>query len=283
MGLLNEILSRFTPPTVTPSEIAARYARVCDARPRLISALVSAMSTEALQEGGRRLGLMRNGFFVFHDEATMAVLMDYCIFNVYVEGENAVDRLLRNPPANLDTDDREFLLAIQNATFTLLTVTAVEPDVGCHVLNMHTDQLRFLADIGLSHSAKPGTLMVTRLLDFGDFVTTAGAVIPAGVMSDEQLNRWWKQSRELPLNDAEDPAPIIRQCLQSGLTEHVKFLEPGQDFPSDAFAPSGPARRSSLHRKQRALPSARAAPANNRCRCGSGKMYKNCCGKNRPR
>jgi hypothetical protein len=56
--------------------------------------LVKRLGKDVLDEGGRKLGLLKRGTLVFESEDEMAVLMDYCIFNVYRNGRNAAEQYL---------------------------------------------------------------------------------------------------------------------------------------------------------------------------------------------
>jgi hypothetical protein len=120
--------------------------------------------------------------------------------------------------------------------------------------------------------------MVTRLLDFGDFITTSGAALPIGVLDDDELDEWMQRIGAGVHVENFDPAPLIRKCLEVGASSHVRY--------EDAEAPhvSRPKRTYSLagsQARRRAEPKEKPPLATRRCRCGSGKMVKNCCGKRR--
>jgi hypothetical protein len=147
-------------------DVLTRYQRFRPIRFRLNDELVRRLPRDVLDEGARKLGILRRGVFVFDNEDESSVLMDYCIYNVFRRGRNAVEQYLCDCPPDPNSDEMACLGAMKQATYALVVVLRVEPGVGCHVRNLFTEEKRLLADIGLAKSARPGTLMATRLLDF---------------------------------------------------------------------------------------------------------------------
>jgi len=261
------------------ADIVARYQRLRPLRLRLNNKLVGRLSRDVLNKGAERLGLLRGDTFVFDDEGQMSVLMDYCIYDVRCEGRNAVDQYLRESPPDPDSEEMECLLAMQHATYGLVVVRRVERGIGCHVENLFTEESHLLLDTGLSQTAQDGLILATRVLDFGEFVTTSGVALPAGILNDDQLVEWQRELRSGRHEESLDPAVLIRQCLQSGASENVTYTERvGRTGPKARTTPS---RTKDSAQQQRLLARRNAgnATTNRRCRCGSGKMFKNCCGK----
>lgn len=261
------------------AEIAAFYKRLRPVRLRLNNELVGRLSRDVLEEGGDKLGILRRGMFVFDNEDESAVLMDYCIHNVYRRGRNAIDEYLRDCPPDADSEEMVCLQAMRGAKYAWVVVTGIEPGVGCHIKNLFTDETRLLVDVGFSRTAQPGVLLATRLLDFGAFVTTTGAALPMGILKGNELDAWQRKLSTGVYDEHEDPAPLIRGCLEQGASSYVRFEEPTASRRSDdreAFPPAGmPAQQRRTVAKRHS-----SKPAENRrCRCGSGKMFKNCCGK----
>jgi hypothetical protein len=266
-------------PTPDTRDLVARYQRLRRVCKELNSAMVGRLGRDALHEGGRRLGLLRGDTFVFDSEDETAVLMDYCLYHVRRNGRTAVEQYCLDHPPTPGTDEWTCLCAMQDAIHSMFRVDAVEPGVALAVTDLATDEQFLLVDIGLSQSAKPGTLFLSRLLLFDDFAATGGAAIPAGRLPPAELASFsarWKQV-STSRNADYDPAPLVREFLQRGATERVRYLD----------GPSSPVRDPQMlkaHRKERMtlLKQARKADDTRRCPCGSGKMFKNCCLK-RPR
>src|SRR5262249_28309654 len=99
------------------------------------SKLVKSLDLDVLEEGGTKLGIMRNGVLVFDSEDQSSVLMDYCIYNIYRRGRNAVTRMLEDsPPSN--PDELALLRAQTGAYYSIYRVGEVERGVGATLLDL---------------------------------------------------------------------------------------------------------------------------------------------------
>jgi hypothetical protein len=269
------------PKTTVSKDIVAHYKRLRPIRLRLNNELVRRLSRDVLNDGAKRIGILRGGIFVFENEDESAVLMDYCIYNVYRKGRNAVEQYLCDCPPDPDSDEMTLLRAMQHATYSLVAVLNVERGVGCRIRNLFTEETRLLVDMGFSKTAQPGAVIATRLLDFGDFVTTGGAALPVGILDEDELDAWQRKIRAGADDDHYDPAPLIRACLQKGASSNIRYEGLNAQLESDVGRGFPPARSSAERKRALANRHAGQAVANRRCRCGSGKMFKNCCGKRR--
>jgi hypothetical protein len=260
--------------SLSPQELVDRYQRLRAVCRRLNNAMVGRLPEGALQEGGRKLGLLQDDMFVLSDESQMDILMDYCLYHVRRNGRTPIEQYWLDHPPTPGSDEGTCLRAMQNAIYSLFRVDAVEPGAALAVTDVATDEQFLLVDIGLSQSAKPGTVFLSRLLLFDDFAATGGAAIALGRLPPAELASFsarWKRvatSRD----PGYDPGPLIREVLQQGASEHMHYLDP----------PSSPVRDPQMlkaHRKERIalLKQARKPAATRRCPCGSGKMLKNCC------
>jgi hypothetical protein len=278
MGLFGFLKRAPSQPTDT-AEIVAFYKRLRRVRLRLNNELVGRLSRDVLDEGGKKLGILRRGMFVFDTEDESAVLMDYCIYDVYRSSRNAIGQYLQENSPDPESDEMACLQAMREAKYALVLVTGIEPGVGCHIRNLFTDETRLLVDKGFSQTARPGVLLATRLLDFGAFVTTTGAALPLGILTSDESAAWQRKLSTGVDGGREDPAPLIRGCLERGASSHVRYEGSTPSRKSndrEDYRPIG-----ALAQQRRTL--AKRGPAkpagNRRCRCGSGKMFKNCCGK----
>lgn len=258
----------------SPQELVARYQRMRAVSTRLNNMLIQRLAADALREGGRKLGLLHDNTFVFDSEDETAVLMDYCLYHVQRNGRNAIEQYVSDHPPVAGTDEATCLRAMQDAIYSLFRVDAAEPDVGVAVTDVATDRQYLLVDIGLSRSATPGTVFFSRLLLFDDFATTNGAAIPLGQLPPEELPAFgadWKRVAAAQPADY-DPAPLIRECLQRGMTHQTRYLDPPRStLPPPLTADERRKRRAALRKLSN------KSGGNRRCRCGSGKMFKNCC------
>jgi hypothetical protein len=266
-------------PTQDFKDIVASYQRLRQTRFRLNNKLAGRLSRDVLDEGARKIGILKRGIFVFENEDEASVLMDYCIYNVSRKGRNAVEQYLCDCPPDPDSDEMACLRAMQRATYALVAVLRVEPGVGCQIRNMFTEETRLLADMGFSKTARPGAVIATRLLDFGDFLATGGAALAVGILTNDELDKWQRKLRAGADDERSDPAGLIRSCLQKGASSNIRYEGMNMQYRTDVAEGSPPAGNSAQPRAALARRHASKAATNRRCRCGSGKMFKNCCGK----
>lgn len=275
MGLLG-IGTSLSSQSMDFKDIVDRYQGLRSTRMRLNNEIVERLPICVLKEGAKKLGLFHGDMFVFDCEEETAVLMDYCIYNAYADGRNAVDQYLCDCPPDPDSDEMLCLQAMQRATYTIIVVLDVVPDVGCHVRNMFTEETRLLIDIGFSQSVQPCFVIATRLLDWGDYITTSGAALPFGVFDQDELESWQREMNEGEDDEDFDPAPLIRSFLENSASSYFRYEGVENQRRIDVGGGSG---RISA-KERRALEKRRTGkPENRRCHCRSGKMYKNCCGK----
>lgn len=259
-------------------DIVASYQRLRPIRLSLNNELVRRLSRDVLNDGAKRIGILHGGTFVFDNEDETSVLMDYCIHDVYRNGRNAVEQYLCDCSTDPNSDEMTCLRAMQSATYALVVVLGVEPGIGCNVRNLFSDETRLLADMGFSRTAQPGAVIATRLLDFGSFLATGGAALPVGIFDESELREWQRKLREGEDDHGFDPAPIIRACLRRGASSSIRYE--GRNTQRGSHVGSfSPTRTSSRRRKELAKRTAIKSVTNRRCSCGSGKMFKNCCGK----
>ncbi len=248
------------------AELVAHYKRLRAAGRKLSDKLVARLPKDVLEEGGRKLGIFREGTFVFDTEDEMAVLMDYCIYDVRRKGRNAIEQYLIESPPDPESIEMEHLRAMQHATYSIFFVESVIRGVGVTVRDILSEATLLIIDMGFASTAVPGALFASRLLRHEDFAMTGGAAIPIGAVPEsEQAAVANELSRAVAVDAGGyfDPAPLICRCRQLGCTSDIQYQDP-------AGRPIGRTRsiESNAPRKFN-----RNAP----CPCGSGRKYKKCC------
>jgi hypothetical protein len=264
------------------SEHAAKLARYKHLRQvglQLNNHLMQSLSKDILDEGGKDLGILKGKTLVLDTQDEIAVLADHCIYDVRRKGGNGIERYLAATPPPPDSDEMVLLQAMRAARFSLIRVEGTEPGVGLHVRDLLRDETLFLMDVAFSQSAPVGLVMAARIMAPEGMYQTTGAALPLGVLAGKELNDF-KQGigALLPFKDYHNLSPeqesklatlLLRNCLKMGAAEHVQYRDPGpQREQSWASAPGPASRRGHVGR-------------NDRCPCGSGKKFKNCCGSHR--
>ncbi|MGP0064457.1 MAG: SEC-C domain-containing protein [Isosphaeraceae bacterium] len=236
--------------------------------------LVESLSKETLDEGGRRLGFLKKGIFVFDTEEETAILMDYCIHNVYVDGRNAAQRYMdETPPPPRGSSEMLVLDAIQHAYYSIFRVESVERGVGVKVRDALRGNEAFMMDIGLGNSAQIGVTFASRVIPFEGFLMSGGASLPLGILDKPEdaeelakaLTHSTDPTRIGPLREADLAAMVIRASMKVGSTSRIRYETPGESSSRRAISGVEPERI--------------RANRNDPCPCGSGRKYKSCHGK----
>ncbi len=196
--------------------------------------------------------------------------MDYCIYDLYRNGRNAVERFLQDSPPPPDSDEMQCLNAMREAFYSVFVAESVIPNVGIIARDVVSDRSFLLVDVGFGKSAKPDLVFASRIISFGDFSMTCGAAIPIGLMPkgepDDLVNQLGKAMKSQG-SGKYDPAGLIKTCLNTGASQHVRYEDANQSIPRP-----GPGMERSRQVK---------VGRNDPCPCGSGKKYKHCCLKKR--
>jgi hypothetical protein len=260
------------------AEVLPTYRKFRQIGIQLNHSLVKTLSKETLNEGGRRLGILKGDTLVFENEDQTSVLMDYCIHNVWVDGQNAVQRYREQSPPPSGSDELAVLTSMLEGYYTVIEVVKTDPGAGLTVRDHLRGGALFLADIGMSQSADRGHFFATRLfvVEEAGFVMTGGAALPVTLPVffeiEAELDRKFGPESDFaelgPDQDAEFTASIIRICLDAGMGSHVAY---GSAAEQSSRTAKGVDRRA-----------ARLGNPNDTCPCGSGRKVKSCCGR-RPR
>jgi hypothetical protein len=259
------------------AEWLPRYRRLRQVGLERNNRLVKTLARSARDEGGQKLGILKRNALVLDTEDEIAVLMEYCLHDVRRHGLDAIERFLNESPPATDTDEWVLLNALRGAQYSLFVVESAESGVGIHVRDLLRDETRFLIDIGLGSTAAVGMVLAARVMTPDGMGMTTGAALPIGIMDPAERSRLMGRLRVRfpgmdfgnlsPEEASELTAAIIRTCLRRGAAERITYVEPG-----------------ALARPTRARLTRLPAPhigRNDPCPCGSGKIFKHCCGTRR--
>src|SRR5439155_15441259 len=115
------------------AELLPRYKHLRRVGLELNNRLVKTVSRSILDEGGKKLGILKRNVLTLDTEDEIAVLMDYCLHDVRRHGVNAVERYLAETPPVAEPDEVILLRALRQARYSLFVVESAEPGVGVHV------------------------------------------------------------------------------------------------------------------------------------------------------
>jgi hypothetical protein len=258
---------------MTASEQEALFADYRQTRSvgkQLNSKLVERLGKDVMEEGARKLGMLKKGVFMFETEDETSVLMDYCIYNVYRNGRNVVAQYLLDSPPPENSIEMRCLKAAQRAFYSLFVVEKALAGLGVLMKDLRTGDSVLVVDQGLGLSAQPNLVIATRLLVLPNFCMTGGAALALGVLPAKErdaIKKIVEQAAPAAGTSGFDPALLIRSALARGASSRVQYQDPGGTIHQ--AAKGGPI-----------VPDMRPS-RNSKCPCGSGKKYKQCCMKKR--
>jgi hypothetical protein len=218
--------------------MVAEYTRTRAISKALNNRLVETLSRSVLDEGGKKLGILRGDTLMLESEDEIAILMDLCIYNVRRQGLNAVERFLEKSPPPEDSDEMRILQGMRKAWYSLFQVTQVFPGRGVEASDILYERTTFIMDVSFSQSVVPGAMLATRVVPLKDFTMTGGAALP--IPDAAALTAIQRQAAEVVKRchittlqgltaeqDAELTATIIRGCLQEGAASMIAYEDPG--------------------------------------------------------
>ena len=163
---------------------------------------------------------------VLGSDDELAVLMDYCIFDLQEHGCGVIEQYLADSPPDRESDEMLCLRAMQQAIYSIFEIEETERRLGATVRNLLSHETFLVADLGLSHSARSGLLLASRMLFFDDFAMTGGAVLPVVVPEGQRRQDWLEKllrGGRPKGSGLSDPAPVIRECLKQDASMRVHY------------------------------------------------------------
>jgi hypothetical protein len=195
------------------------------------SAALGSVSTTALLDSARRLGLMRGRTITLGSEDEMNLVYDLMVHAGLGGRSSAIARYaakIQPPPGS---DEEKMLVAVRGAHFAVLEAERRDETVGIRVRDIVSNEEHWLIDEGLEASSALGQIFASRLMAVDDFVMTCGVVVP---MNELVLIEAWRSmprvasgSRIELMQDPRFATGIYRAALNVGAMEGVQFLDPG--------------------------------------------------------
>ena len=133
------------------TEVISRYKHLRTVGRNLNHKLVERLSKDVLYEGGKKLGILQRNTLVFNSEDETSVLMDYCIYDVYRNGRNAVEQYLVDSAPTPESDEMACLRAMQKAVYSLFVVESVMRGFGATVRDLLSNSLLSSLTWGLAY------------------------------------------------------------------------------------------------------------------------------------
>ena len=218
------------------AEIIDRYRRLRAVSKRHNSGAHKCLSSEALMEQARRLGLVHRRTLILNSEDELTLAYDLALYARQGGRRRPLDRYAAAQRFAPDSDEQRVLEAMLAAQFALIRVERRHPEAGLIVRDLIREHEFWLVDEGMEASAPIGLKMATRVYSPDNFHMAAGVFVPL----DNALLRNAIERRPLVLRMTSDQSAedrrfaeaIYREAIQAGVMERVRF----QDPPGEAGA-----------------------------------------------
>jgi len=176
------------------------------------------------------------------NETKVCILLDAAIYAWRFDGQTAVEKFFARNPQPEGTMEHEVAQAMLASRHQVVMVVEPFPPDTLRVSDLMSGESHLLADRSMSVTAKPGLILLSRLLYFRDFSTTTGAAMVVGddTQGDYAAGRQWIRDLvgvRLAAESVEEKTPSVEQesewtlsvvarGLQLGLADHIAFHEP---------------------------------------------------------
>ena len=219
------------------SELVNRYKELRAKSNELSKRLAEAVPKDVFEEVVKRLQMARGREIMQETYDEIVVLMDCAIFDIRRNGENFVQRFLRERPPAEGTDERMILEGMCSARHSLFRVLRVERGSGVLLLDGFREDHVFVWDVGFSQTARRGAMLACRIYSVDEVTMTTGAALP--------IDREWVDDLGPPLERYEDPVTgdldlsdpqtasdvaiiITRECVKAGASARIRYADVGE-------------------------------------------------------
>jgi hypothetical protein len=224
---------RLSNETVAPrsrAEILDRYRRFRAISRVHNSGALKRLSTEALLEQARRLGIARGRQLILNTEDEFPLLYDLAVYARQGGRKRPLDRYAAAQQFSPDSDEARVLDAMLAGRFALIRVERRHPKAGLILSDLMRKKEFWLVDEGLESTAPVGCKMATRVYAPEDFYMTAGASVPLdGVLLMSAIARrplLARMNSNKALDDRRFAEAIYREAIKAGVMERIRFRDP---------------------------------------------------------
>ncbi len=212
------------------AEIIDRYRRFRVVSKRHNSGALKCLSSEALMEQARRLGIARGRTLILDSEDELTLACDLALYARQGGRKRPLDRYAASQRFAPDSDEARVLDAMLAARFALIRVERRHSETGLIVRDLMREEEFWLVDEGMESSAPIGFKIATRVYSPGDFHMAAGVFVPLeGALLTNAFERrplLLRMNLDQTAEDRRFAEAIYREAIRAGVMERVRFQDP---------------------------------------------------------
>lgn len=211
-------------------DILARYLNFREISKTVHAEVLECISTDALLNHGRRLGLARGKTFLLEDMDETYYIYDLAIYTAPADRSRAIDRYAKSARFEAQSDEGVMLDAMRRSQFAILLIEQRHDEVGLIATDIIRNSQVWLVDVGLESSMDDGEMIATRIFTPGTFSMTAGAMVPFEIEMLDPVCRLLPQrlgNGELSriANDRRFAEAVYKVALAGGVTDRMAYLD----------------------------------------------------------
>jgi hypothetical protein len=205
------------------------YQELRSAGRELNDRLIKQLPKAAIEECGKKLGMLKKKTLVFGSENELSVLMDYSLYHYRRNGVGVVSRFLSMSPPSESSIEMALLKSMQKARYSLFVVKSATANRGVELIDVLSDEEIFLVDLSMSRSAPPGLMFGGHVLPMPGFHISSGAFLPMpySILEDEIpaiVNKFYSADHGLsPGQEAAFAAQVIRAALRANAMDSMSY------------------------------------------------------------
>jgi hypothetical protein len=221
-------------PRSSRDEVFARYRRFREISKQHHHEILAYISSDALLNQARRLGLARGKTLILEDMEEMNYVYDLAIHTASPQRSRAIDRFAGSARFAPGSDEALVLEAMRAARFSILLIERHHETAGLVATDLFRRTEVWLVDIGLESSLSAGEMFATRFFTPERFSMTAGTYVPFDVdmlpdILDELPHRLGDSPLEALADNRHFAEAIYRIALADGITDVVRYQEVSDD------------------------------------------------------
>lgn len=214
----------------TREDILARYLHFREISKRIHEEVLKCISTDALLNHARRLGLAQGRTFLLDDMEEMYYVYDLAVYTAPADRSRAIDRYAKLARFEAQSDEGLMLDAMRRSQFAILLIEQRHDAVGLIATDLLRNSKVWLLDVGIESSIDDGELIATRLLTPGPFSMTAGVMVPFEIEMLEPIcmllpQRVGNSKLSRVADDRRFAEAVYKVALADGVMDRVGYLD----------------------------------------------------------
>lgn len=214
----------------TPDDILARYLHLREISKRIHEEVLKCVSTDALLNHARRLGLAQGKTLLLDDMDEMFYVYDLAVYTAPADRSRAIDRYAKSARFDAQSDEGLILDAMRRSQFAILLIEQRHDAVGLIATDILRNSKVWLLDVGIESSMDDGELIATRLITPGPFSMTAGVMVPFKIEMLESIcmllpQRMGNSKLSRIADDRRFAEAVYKVGLADGVMDRMAYLD----------------------------------------------------------